>query len=153
MAEIIHTMQQKSAKHAPASDRVALGVVNDLLQEAMRADWTLHVSRTGIDTEVGRTLGHAAATAWANVENALRDLRLMSHVNPHIHDAAARLEDLLPPNIPDRSNLGRHFTKLLARAKEINKTDAELAELVQTTGCLINIYQANRDLIMARPAA
>lgn len=153
MADIIHTMQQKAAKHSPASDRVALEAVNELLQEAMRAGWTLHVSRAGIDTEVGRTLGHAAVLAWANCENALQDLRLMSEVNPHIRDAATRLEDLLPPGFPDGNTLGRHFAKLLARAKEIKKADAELAELIQTTGCLINIFHANRDLIMVRSAA
>lgn len=100
MAEIIHTTQEKPAKHSPASDRVALEVVNDLLQDALRADWTLHVSHAGLDTEVGRTLGHAAALAWANFENALGDLRLMSEVNLHIRDAATRPEYLLPPVFP-----------------------------------------------------
>ncbi|MCF6443141.1 hypothetical protein [Nereida sp. MMG025] len=49
--------------------------------------------------------------------------------------------------------LGRHFAELLARAKKLRKVDAELAEAIQITGCLFNIYVANRDLITARSAA
>ncbi|APX11366.1 hypothetical protein [Tateyamaria omphalii] len=150
MAENVTTIKQQAAK---ACDRVALGAINDLFQEAMRADWTLHVSRAGIDTLVGRTLGDAAALAWAECSNALQDLRSMSKVDPRILEAAARLNDLMPPEIPEDISLGRHSAELVNRAKAIRKADSELAELIQTMGLLINIYEANRQLIMARPAA
>ncbi|MCK0166974.1 hypothetical protein MWU52_05360 [Jannaschia sp. S6380] len=154
MAENVSITSPGTTKlDASVSDRIALHVTNALYEEALKADWAFHASKLSQDSVQGADLGHEAACAWASCIEALRDLQDMSEVDPRIADAAAHLEAMMPPVIPDIAEMGTRFSSLVEEAKSVRERHPELAEVLQQTGCLIHVHGANLELMSLRQAA
>ncbi|AXT36285.1 hypothetical protein D1820_15590 [Phaeobacter sp. LSS9] len=142
-----------SAAKLEASDRVALQTANGLFEVALRADWKLHASRLSQDNAEGAELAHEAACAWASCTEALQELGLMTDVDDRIVIAARHLQAMLPPYMPEVSDIRTRSVTLLQDAKPMWKHDPELAETLQQTGCLLHVHAANLELMSVRKAA
>ncbi|MGR3503936.1 hypothetical protein [Pseudaestuariivita sp.] len=152
MAEKVTTTLSGSAK-LEASDRVALKTANGLFEVALRADWELHASRLSQDNAEGADLAHEAACAWASCAEALQDLELMTDVDDRIVVAGHHLQAMLPPAMPEVSDIRMRSATLLQDTKPVWKQDLELAEILQQTGCLLHVHAANLELMSVRKAA
>lgn len=144
------TIEEKE-QTPPTDDRSALRNVNRLFQSAMRADWKLHAAKLSPLKAPGDQLAHEAACAWGHCAEALQELKQMPAVDETIVRAAIDLEAVMPPDLPDLADIGIRSAMLFQTAKPFRKQDPELADLMQETGCLLQVHVANLQLMSIRP--
>lgn len=82
---------------------------------------------------------------------ALQALKQMPAVDETIVRAAKDLDAVMPPDLRDLADIGIRSAMLLQTAKPIRKQDPELADLMQETGCLLQVHVANLQLMSIRP--